>query len=366
MLWEAAAGGASLLGGLLGSSAKSKAAKQAAAQQEQNLQMQRALAIQNLNANRPLLNDTAKAAMGYVAPYYNLGTEANSALERALGLAPDANGNYSNELTRPFNAQDYQNDIGYTPMASNNLTREQYAQMYGVPALVSNTLTADEWRNDNTGTYTATPTTLEELQATPGYQFQLQQGLQSVNNSAAARGALMSGRTMKELNNYAQGQASTGFADAWNRGQQAYQNAFARKQARFEQGQQGYQNAFNNQQTLYQNGQNALNNAYSRYNNNQQNTFNRLNDVANRGYQAGGYLANATTDLGSRLVDQNNQFAQSMSGNQQNYADNMGNIAYGQGQNRANLYQGMGNSLADLFGNYATNNVGLGNGGGGR
>jgi hypothetical protein len=46
------------------------------------------------------------------------------------------------------------------------------------------------------------------LQATPGYQWALQQGLQGVENSGAARGMQLSGATLKDLNNYAQGAAS--------------------------------------------------------------------------------------------------------------------------------------------------------------
>lgn len=78
--------------------------------------------------------------------------------------------------------------------------------------------------------YTPMVTSLADLQATPGYQFQLEQGLQGVNRSAAARGGLLSGANLKAINDYAQGQAATGYQAAWDRAQQAYQNAFARNQ----------------------------------------------------------------------------------------------------------------------------------------
>lgn len=48
---------------------------------------------------------------------------------------------------------------------------------------------------------------LQALENTPGYQWSLQQGLQGVENSAAARGMQLSGATLKDLNNYAQGAA---------------------------------------------------------------------------------------------------------------------------------------------------------------
>ncbi|WP_447906921.1 hypothetical protein [Stenotrophomonas geniculata] len=46
------------------------------------------------------------------------------------------------------------------------------------------------------------------FQNSPDYQFALQQGLQGVDRSAAARGALYSGGQLADLNNYAQGMAS--------------------------------------------------------------------------------------------------------------------------------------------------------------
>ena len=94
--------------------------------------------------------------------------------------------------------------------------------------------------------YTPMVNSLEELQATPGYQFQLEQGLQGVNRSAAARGGLLSGANLKAINNYAQGQAATGYQAAWDRAQQAYANAFGRNQQKFQ-----------NLQSMAVNGQSA-------------------------------------------------------------------------------------------------------------
>lgn len=51
----------------------------------------------------------------------------------------------------------------------------------------------------------------------PGYQFRLQQGLLALNNSAAAKGAIVGGNAMNDVNNYAQGQASQEYAAAWSR-----------------------------------------------------------------------------------------------------------------------------------------------------
>jgi hypothetical protein len=78
--------------------------------------------------------------------------------------------------------------------------------------------------------YTPMARNLSELQATPGYQFELQQGQQALSQTAAARGGLLSGAQQRAAGNYAQKQAATGFQNAWQRAQQAYQTAFAQDQ----------------------------------------------------------------------------------------------------------------------------------------
>lgn len=51
----------------------------------------------------------------------------------------------------------------------------------------------------------------------PGYQFRMQQGMDAINSSAAARGMANSGRTMKELTRYGQDYASNEYNNAYNR-----------------------------------------------------------------------------------------------------------------------------------------------------
>ena len=77
--------------------------------------------------------------------------------------------------------------------------------------------------------------TQANLEATPGYQFNLSQGLKSVQNSAAARGLGSSGAALKGAATYA-----TGLADST------------------------YQNQFNNQLQMFNAGQTADNNVYNR------------------------------------------------------------------------------------------------------
>ncbi len=57
---------------------------------------------------------------------------------------------------------------------------------------------------------------LQALQSMPGYQFQLQQGLESTQNGFAARGLGSSGAAMKGAANYANGLAASNYQNFWN------------------------------------------------------------------------------------------------------------------------------------------------------
>ncbi|EJN10473.1 hypothetical protein PMI42_06249 [Bradyrhizobium sp. YR681] len=61
-----------------------------------------------------------------------------------------------------------------------------------------------------------TDAAMKSLQATPGYQFQLQQGNNSINAAAAANGTLASGKQLIDLSNYNQGLAGTTYQNAVN------------------------------------------------------------------------------------------------------------------------------------------------------
>jgi len=55
------------------------------------------------------------------------------------------------------------------------------------------------------------------FQFSPGYQFRLQQGQQAIENSAAARGALLSGSALKAIGDYGQNVASDEYGNYYNR-----------------------------------------------------------------------------------------------------------------------------------------------------
>ena len=88
--------------------------------------------------------------------------------------------------------------------------------------------------------------TAAQAAATPGYQFQLQQGENALQNSAAANGGLLSGNEAAAQQQYGQGLASTNY-------QQTYNNAFQNYLQNYQQ----YQNQVGNLQNLANSGQQA-------------------------------------------------------------------------------------------------------------
>lgn len=66
----------------------------------------------------------------------------------------------------------------------------------------------------------------EDFQADPGYAFRLEEGFKALERSAAARGTVLSGGTLKELARYNQGFASNEFGNAYNRFQENRRTRF--------------------------------------------------------------------------------------------------------------------------------------------
>lgn len=105
--------------------------------------------------------------------------------------------------------------------------------------------------------------TMADFNADPGYQFRMDQGSKALQASAAARGGLMSGGTLKSLDRYGQDYAS-----------------------------------------------NEYGNAYNRFNNDQTTRFNRLSSIAGVGQtsvgQTGAAGANAANQIGSNTIGAGN------------------------------------------------------------
>lgn len=59
--------------------------------------------------------------------------------------------------------------------------------------------------------------TMADFNADPGYQFRLDEGNRAISASAAARGGVLSGGTLKALDKYSQGEASQEYGNAYDR-----------------------------------------------------------------------------------------------------------------------------------------------------
>ena len=195
--------GASLLGGAMQSSAANKAAK-----------AQEAAANRQMNFAEKVYNEQKQT----LSPYVQSGTTANAAYNYLLGLgeAPTIGGQPLSISTIPGTASGGNalsaSDSAF--MASNGMsmpsggTRSPTTYRTSDGRTFSTLQEAQAWANSN-------PTGGQKyggFQASPGYQYRLNQGLDAVQSSAAARGMLNSGATMNAVNAEAQGQAS----NEWN------------------------------------------------------------------------------------------------------------------------------------------------------
>jgi len=80
--------------------------------------------------------------------------------------------------------------------------------------------------NLQNGTGFAKAFNMSDFYNDPGYQFTQQQGQNAINNSAAARGGLLSGAAAKGLASYNTGLANQTYNDAWNRYMQNRQQGY--------------------------------------------------------------------------------------------------------------------------------------------
>ena len=135
-----------------------------------------------------------------------------------------------------------------------------------------------------------TPFTMQQFQADPGYAFRLQEGMKALDRTAAARGGLLSGSTLKGATRYGQEMGSQEFTNAFNR----YQ---AERQARL--------NPLQSLAGMAQTSANTLTNAAGQYGQNLAEGAATMGNI-----RASGYMnqANALTNaLGQGLNYYQNQ-----------------------------------------------------------
>lgn len=159
-----------------------------------------------------LQNDQWNQTQANLKPYMQLGSSSISPLLSAMGynVTQNSDGTYS-----------------YNGTNSNNILQQKY------------------------GNFTAP--TAAQAQSTPGYSFTLNQGLKSVQNSAAARGLGTSGAALKGASTYATGLADSTYNDVYTRALSTY-NANANT---FQTNYNSAANNVNRLSGLVGNGQNA-------------------------------------------------------------------------------------------------------------
>lgn len=142
----------------------------------------------------------------------------------------------------------------------------------------------------------------QDIYDDPSYQFRLQQGQDSIQSGAAAQGGLLSGATLKALQNYGQDYAS-----------QEYQNA------------------------------------YNRFNADQTNQYNRLSNLVGVGQNAAAQTGNAGLQTGQAIANNTMAGANALAA---------GKIAAGNsGANNFSSLLGLGNMVSGFFGKGKTGNT---------
>lgn len=168
------------------------------------------------------------------------------------------------------------------------------------------------------------PTGLTE-ENDPGYQARLALGQQGVERSAAARGTLLTGGTLKDINDYAQNQASQEFGNVYNRALQTYGTQ--------------YQQAAGDYNTNFQNALNT-------YKTNFDTAFKPWDANYNQAYQS--WLGNfnaAQTGFQNELASQGQRYSQLLGSAQLGL---MGTNQYG------GYLSGSANTLGDIYRGYGT------------
>lgn len=71
--------------------------------------------------------------------------------------------------------------------------------------------------------------TMDEAEQTPGYQFRLGEGKRAIENSAIARGGLLSGNTARDILGFGQDYASGEYDKVYGRREREYGNELAKR-----------------------------------------------------------------------------------------------------------------------------------------
>jgi len=197
------------------------------------------------------------------------------------------------------------------------------------------------------------PTGQQALDQDPGYQFRLQQGLDALQNSAAARGGLGDPNTLRAVQDYGQGAASQEYQNAYNRALQTYQtNTGTNLAAQQQQYQQGLGAFQTNAQTALQANNQNFQNALAQYQANFQDPLAAYQANVNAQLGFGSLGLQSQLGLGNLGVSQGYL---GLAGDQQGYNQLYGlaNLGLQGTQGAVGANQGYLTGLENLYGNNA-------------
>lgn len=123
------------------------------------------------------------------------------------------------------------------------------------------------------------------LENDPGYQARMKFGTDAIQNSAAAKGTLLTGGTLKALTQYGQDYGSNEYANVYNRALQGSQLGYNQALSGFQQN-------------------------YDIFRNNQTDPFNKLYNVTNLGLNAAGQAVGAGSTYGNQIGQRASQYGQ--------------------------------------------------------
>lgn len=91
----------------------------------------------------------------------------------------------------------------------------------------------------------------QDVFSAPGYQFRVDQGQQGIERSAAARGLLRTGGTLKDIAEYNQNFASNEYGNEFNRALQTFETQYRGKLDEFKSDLQGFQTNYQGKKDEY-------------------------------------------------------------------------------------------------------------------
>lgn len=206
-------------------------------------------AIYSADASKSAANTQANAAgnstalqmamlnktQGNLAPWLNSGTMSLAQLSRLAGLpgySADPASNRINFKGQEFESKDALHQALYDDYAK-QVSKQYTDPTTGAISTIANTSQISEdaiQKAMSVATPVANsgpsqdpmfgmlnkPFGMEEFQASPAYQFNLQQGQQAIDKAAASRGKYYAPETLQSVAKYSQGMASNEFQNAYN------------------------------------------------------------------------------------------------------------------------------------------------------